>query len=135
MAWDFETDPESQALLDWADEFVRTEVEPLDYVFANPYDRSDTAAMEFTAPLKQAVKDRGLWACHLGPELGGQGFGQPGWDCSTRCWAGRFGRRRYSAVKHRIPATARFSLTTAPRNRRLGICSPSSTAISARVTR
>jgi acyl-CoA dehydrogenase len=76
MAWDFETDPEFQELLDWADEFVLTEVEPLDHVFANPYDRKDTAAMEFTAPLKQAVKDRGLWACHLGPELGGQGFGQ-----------------------------------------------------------
>ncbi len=28
MAWDFETDPEYQELLDWADEFVRTEVEP-----------------------------------------------------------------------------------------------------------
>ena len=27
-------------------------------------------------PLKQQVKDRGLWACHLGPELGGKGFGQ-----------------------------------------------------------
>ena len=27
-------------------------------------------------PLQQRVKDQGLWACHLGPELGGQGFGQ-----------------------------------------------------------
>jgi acyl-CoA dehydrogenase len=27
-------------------------------------------------PLKQQVRDRGLWACHLGPELGGQGYGQ-----------------------------------------------------------
>jgi acyl-CoA dehydrogenase len=26
--------------------------------------------------LKQQVRDRGLWACHLGPELGGQGYGQ-----------------------------------------------------------
>ncbi|MBJ8343556.1 acyl-CoA dehydrogenase family protein [Antrihabitans sp. YC2-6] len=76
MAWDFETDPEFQELLDWADEFVRTEVEPLDYVFANPYDRSDAEAMAYTRPLKQRVKDKGLWACHLGPELGGQGFGQ-----------------------------------------------------------
>ncbi len=33
MAWDFETDPEYQQKLDWADEFVRTEVEPLDLVF------------------------------------------------------------------------------------------------------
>ena len=30
MAWDFETDPEFQEKLDWADEFVRDEVEPLD---------------------------------------------------------------------------------------------------------
>ncbi|MEZ5229230.1 MAG: acyl-CoA dehydrogenase family protein [Acidimicrobiales bacterium] len=27
-------------------------------------------------PLQQQVKDAGLWACHLGPELGGQGYGQ-----------------------------------------------------------
>jgi len=33
MAWDFETDPEYQKKLDWADEFVRAEVEPLDYLF------------------------------------------------------------------------------------------------------
>ena len=32
MAWDFETDPEYQVQLDWADEFVREEVEPLDLV-------------------------------------------------------------------------------------------------------
>ena len=76
MAWDFETDPEFQELLDWADEFVRTEVEPLDLVYPNPYDRSNKEAMAVAGPLKQAVKDKGLWACHLGPELGGQGFGQ-----------------------------------------------------------
>ena len=28
------------------------------------------------APLRQQVKDQGLWACHLQPELGGQGMGQ-----------------------------------------------------------
>jgi len=27
-------------------------------------------------PLRDKVKEQGLWACHLGPELGGQGFGQ-----------------------------------------------------------
>ncbi len=27
-------------------------------------------------PLQQQVKDRGLWATHLGPELGGPGYGQ-----------------------------------------------------------
>jgi acyl-CoA dehydrogenase len=26
--------------------------------------------------LQQQVRDRGLWACHLGPNLGGQGYGQ-----------------------------------------------------------
>ena len=28
------------------------------------------------APLQEQVKQRGLWAAHLDPELGGQGFGQ-----------------------------------------------------------
>jgi acyl-CoA dehydrogenase len=27
-------------------------------------------------PLKERVRERGLWACHLGPELGGLGYGQ-----------------------------------------------------------
>jgi acyl-CoA dehydrogenase len=42
MAWDFQTEPEFQEKLDWADEFVRREVEPLDLAFpdtAAPYDR------------------------------------------------------------------------------------------------
>ena len=30
----------------------------------------------FYAPLQEQVKDQGLWAAHLDPELGGQGFGQ-----------------------------------------------------------
>ncbi|MEV6223858.1 acyl-CoA dehydrogenase family protein [Nocardia fluminea] len=76
MAWDFQTDPEFQQVLDWADEFIRTEVEPLDLVFASPYDRSDKQAMAIAGPLKAKVKEKGLWACHLGPELGGQGYGQ-----------------------------------------------------------
>ncbi len=32
MGWDFEADPEYQEKLDSADEFIRQEVEPLDYV-------------------------------------------------------------------------------------------------------
>lgn len=27
-------------------------------------------------PLQEIVKDEGMWACHLGPELGGPGYGQ-----------------------------------------------------------
>ncbi len=77
MAWDFETEPDFQAKLDWADEFVREEVEPLDLlwpdlVFTPPDDR----LRKVLDPLKQQVRDQGLWATHLGPELGGQGYGQ-----------------------------------------------------------
>lgn len=34
MAWDFSTDPEFQEKLDWADRFVREEVEPFDVLLA-----------------------------------------------------------------------------------------------------
>ena len=76
MAWDFSTEPEFQRELDWMGRFVREEIEPIDLLFEDPYDPGDLRAREATAPLKQQVKDRGLWACHLGPELGGQGYGQ-----------------------------------------------------------
>jgi acyl-CoA dehydrogenase len=76
MAWDFRTDPDYQAQLDWVEEFVREQVEPLDLVLGNPYDKSDQRALALIRPLQQQVRDRGLWAAHLGPELGGQGYGQ-----------------------------------------------------------
>jgi acyl-CoA dehydrogenase len=76
MAWDFETDPEFQEKLDWVETFVREEIEPLDLVLGNPYDKSDTKALDIVRPLQQQVRQRGLWAAHLGPELGGQGYGQ-----------------------------------------------------------
>jgi acyl-CoA dehydrogenase len=76
MAWDFETDPEFAEKLAWADAFVRDEVEPLDLVLADAYDVTDRKMVEVTRPLMERVKERGLWACHLGPDLGGQGFGQ-----------------------------------------------------------
>ncbi len=76
MAWNFETEPEFQRELDWMDAFVRDEVEPLDLVFNEPYDKSDEKMMSVVRPLQEQVKERGLWACHLGPELGGPGYGQ-----------------------------------------------------------
>jgi acyl-CoA dehydrogenase len=76
MAWDFETDPEYQELLDWAAEFVRREVEPLDFVIPHPTDRSDPVREELIPPLQAEVRQHGLWATHLGPELGGPGYGQ-----------------------------------------------------------
>ncbi len=76
MAWDFETEPEFQRELNWIDRFVRDEVEPLDLVLGNPYDKSDEKARKLVRPLQEQVKERGLWACHLGPDLGGPGYGQ-----------------------------------------------------------
>ena len=76
MSWDFETDPEYQKELDWAEKFVREEVEPLDYVLGHPYDVRDPVRNKLVRPLQAEVKKRKLWACHLGPELGGQGYGQ-----------------------------------------------------------
>src|SRR4051812_2283973 len=77
MAWDFETEPELQAQLDWADAFVTEEVEPLDHMWPGlaftPLEGARRAAID---PLKQQVRDRGLWATHLSPDLGGQGYGQ-----------------------------------------------------------
>ncbi|MBN9112186.1 MAG: acyl-CoA dehydrogenase family protein [Pseudonocardia sp.] len=76
MAWDFEVDPTYAEQLRWVEEFVRDEVEPLDVALGNPYDKSDEVANSIVAPLRDAVRERGLWAVHLGPELGGPGYGQ-----------------------------------------------------------
>src|SRR5215469_14127748 len=77
MAWDFETEPEFQAKLDWADSFVREEVEPLDLVWPGlVFTPPDETLRKVIDPLKQAVRDQGLWATHLEKELGGQGHGQ-----------------------------------------------------------
>ncbi|GGL14934.1 acyl-CoA dehydrogenase family protein [Nocardia jinanensis] len=76
MAWDFSTDPEFEKKLDWARAFVREEVEPLDVLFPGcEYLPLDPQRRTIVDPLKQRVRDAGLWAAHLGPELGGQGFG------------------------------------------------------------
>ncbi len=75
--WDFSTDPEFQAQLDWMDGFVRDRIEPLDALFGGlTYHSVDEPLRTMIAGLKAEVRERGLWACHLGPELGGQGFGQ-----------------------------------------------------------
>ncbi|WP_235736357.1 acyl-CoA dehydrogenase family protein [Nocardioides alcanivorans] len=76
MSWDFETPSEFQAELDWVDRFVREEVEPLDHLVRHAWDVRDPVRNALIKPLQQQVRDRGLWACHLGPELGGQGYGQ-----------------------------------------------------------
>ena len=73
MAWDFSTEPEFQAHLDWMREFVETELWPLETIADDlSYDELDA----ILGPLQEVVKERGLWAAHLPPELGGPGFGQ-----------------------------------------------------------
>jgi acyl-CoA dehydrogenase len=74
--WDFETEPEFQAQLDWIDDFVRREVEPLDHLLGSQWNIHDPRFEKLVRPLQAKVRARGLWACHLGPELGGQGYGQ-----------------------------------------------------------
>ena len=71
MAFDFSIDPDFEPQLAWMRDFVREQLEPLETL-----DLSDEQVRRITAPMKDEVRARGLWACHLGPELGGQGFGQ-----------------------------------------------------------
>jgi acyl-CoA dehydrogenase len=71
MAWDFSTEPEFQEHLDWMRDFVREEIWPIETLNLE----MDQLQRVF-APLQERVKERGLWAAHLDPELGGQGFGQ-----------------------------------------------------------
>lgn len=78
MSWCFETDSDFQEKLRWITEFTREEIEPLDLVFRAPGDPwdPDSPAARAMAPLKNIVKKNRLWACHIGPELGGAGYGQ-----------------------------------------------------------
>ncbi|HEX8005641.1 MAG TPA: acyl-CoA dehydrogenase family protein, partial [Trebonia sp.] len=69
--WSFETDPEFQSQLDWMRTFVDECIVPIE---ALRPDREEFA--ELIVPLQDMVKERGLWAAHLAPDLGGPGFGQ-----------------------------------------------------------
>jgi len=73
MAWDFSTEPEFQSQLDWMRDFVREEVWPLETLV---HEVDHATLLHAIAPLQDQVRARGLWAAHLDPELGGQGFGQ-----------------------------------------------------------
>jgi acyl-CoA dehydrogenase len=73
MAWDFSTEPEFEAKLEWMRTFVREQVWPLETLL----DELGWEGLRRAAtPLQEEVKAQGLWAAHLDPELGGQGFGQ-----------------------------------------------------------
>ena len=51
----------------------------MDLVFKYPgaaFETKNPATLEILKPLQEEVKRRELWACHIGPHLGGRGFGQ-----------------------------------------------------------
>ena len=71
MAWDFSTEPEFEEKLAWMREFVRDEVFPLEVL-----ETDEATFKRIVRSLQDEVRKRGLWAAHLPPELGGQGYGQ-----------------------------------------------------------
>jgi acyl-CoA dehydrogenase len=76
---DFSVEPEFQEKLDWMETFVREECETMDLLFPEQgaqFDPGYAEAKRHLKPLQEQVKKQGLWACHLGPHLGGPGYGQ-----------------------------------------------------------
>ena len=71
MTWDFSTEPEFEKKLEWMREFMQEEVYPLEVLEAD-----ERGFMRALRPLQDEVKQQKLWATHLPPELGGQGYGQ-----------------------------------------------------------
>jgi acyl-CoA dehydrogenase len=73
MAWDFQTEPEFETKLEWMRAFVREQVWPLETL----WDELGWEGLRRAAvPLQEQVRQQQLWAAHLDPELGGQGYGQ-----------------------------------------------------------
>src|SRR6266516_2889017 len=63
--------PVDQAKLNWSLAFVEDEVYPIEVLGL-----SEEQLARAVKPLQQKVKEQDLWAGHLDPELGGQGYGQ-----------------------------------------------------------
>ncbi len=119
--WSFATEPDIQRKLDWADTFVRTEIEPLDVLIGEDERRLAVFRSEVLPALADQVRAEGCWAWHLRPEDGGMGttqvnlallnevvgrstlapmvFGSPGADSGNMEILARFGsddqRRRF----------------------------------------
>src|SRR3979411_2054105 len=71
MGWDFSTEPDFEEKRHWMRQCGREEVFPLEVL-----DVDDETFGRIVRSLQQEVKKQGLWAAHLPPDLGGQGFGQ-----------------------------------------------------------
>ncbi|MGY1746516.1 acyl-CoA dehydrogenase family protein [Blastococcus sp. SYSU D00695] len=76
MAWEFSTEPEFQAKLDWVREFCENEIAPFDAVFPYAVWSKEPAVRAEVAKLQSQIKAQGLWAVFLDEELGGPGYGQ-----------------------------------------------------------
>jgi len=76
---DFSIDSDFQAKLDWMKDFVENKVRPLEYIydydFDAPFDHANVPLRRIIVHLQNEVKEQGLWAAHLPPHLGGNGFG------------------------------------------------------------
>jgi len=76
---DFSIDSDFQAKLDWMKDFVENKVRPLEYIydydFDAPFDHANAPLRRIIVHLQNEVKEQGLWAAHLPPHLGGNGFG------------------------------------------------------------
>ena len=72
VAWDFSTDEAFEEQLVWMRGFVREEIMPLETLTLTPR----PAARRHRRRCRRRCSERGLWAAHLPPELGGMGFGQ-----------------------------------------------------------
>jgi acyl-CoA dehydrogenase len=68
---DFSVDPDFKPHLEWMRNLMRDEVYPLEVLQA-----PREVFTEIIGGLQEQVKQRGLWAAHLPPSLGGPGFGQ-----------------------------------------------------------
>ena len=116
MSWDFSTDPQWAQQLEWVEDFVRTECEPIDLIVRESHDLNDPVRQALIPPLQEIVKQRGLWATHLGPHLGGPGYGQVKLALLNEI----LGRSECAPIvfgsQAPIPATARSWRITAHRN-------------------
>src|SRR2546421_11309181 len=76
MAWDFCTDPDVQARLDWADRFVAEEIEPVESLLYDVVDvgRPEGSIGELFEQWRQEVKDQQIYAANLPPDQGGKGL-------------------------------------------------------------
>ena len=115
---------------------MREECEPLDLIVKESHDLNDPVRQALIPPLQEIVKERGLWATHLGPHLGGPGYGQVKLALLNEI----LGRSRVRADRVRLarrptPATPRSSPTTARPSRRSATSSRCSTTGSCRASR